>query len=173
MALLTQKDLAGQLGASKNSIKRMVAVGLLPAPATVGRSMVWEEKYIQHVLNPRPLPGKRPAAVMVKVGPRETVTDPVPPTRGHIGWTAGLGPMDPGQIEGIDRWWAIANAEDWIGDCFIVSCVGFVLAVYQIIDVQTVLKQRHFILGPPTPVMKVYEGVRFPSEAGPMSKSWR
>lgn len=173
MNLITQNELAARLGASKNSIRRLVEVGKLPSPTTAGRSSVWTMEDVEPLLHADPPPEEKPPAVMVKVGPRQMVNDTIPPGRSHVGWTANLDPMDPSQIEGIDRWWSIANAEDWIEECFIVSCVGFVLAVYRIIDVQTVMKLRHFKLGPPRPEMKVYEGVRFPSEAGPMSKSWR
>src|SRR5699024_7229174 len=128
---------------------------------------------IQYVLDAT-APKKDIPAIMIKA---VTASDPDPddplPVRAFRGWMPGLDPMHPDQMNGINRWHKVAEAERWIGDAFLVTSVGFVLAAYTITGVETVWGSRRFSLGPPSDDISVaYEGKRFPSSAGPLATSW-
>lgn len=175
MNLMTRTDLADRLGVAPKSINRLVDVGILPSPSRVGRTTLWTEEEVAPVIHARSAPSEsdREPAILVKVAAAQPVAgEEFPPPRRHIGWNRNLAPLDADQIAGIDRWWSATEPERWIGDSFIVTSIGFVLAVYEILGVHTVQGLRHFELGPPTEAGKSYEGVRFQSERGAMLKAW-
>lgn len=172
MELWTRTDLAEELGITQKSVSRLVGVGRLPEPTRAGRVTIWNREQVAGVLEAEVATPATPA-IMVKLGEAmPAAANELPPIRTQVGWDRNLAAMDPVQIAGIDRWWTVKNAEDWIGKTFIASSIGFVLATYTIEDVHTVQNMRHFILKAPDEEARMYEGKRFPSERGALVKSW-
>lgn len=78
--------------------------------------------------------------------------------------------LDDDEVEpAIGRWWAVRDAEALsLGRCALVATIGgWVVAVRQIVDVETERGQRSFKLGGPTAEQRTaYENRRLAPQAG-------
>lgn len=153
------------LGLAKASVERIVETGLAGEVWQTGRTSYVRHEAIAELAR-RPLVAERhPAAVVVRCGPPRPVYDEE--DRSFLGWHAAFS-RDPSTQPAFDRWWNVAEADDYRGQTFLVAVVGFVVECFGIADVETNdYGSRRFVLKSPAhQAVSAFSGRRLGSVGG-------
>ncbi|MFI8773866.1 hypothetical protein ACIGKQ_17080 [Gordonia sp. NPDC062954] len=169
--MITTNELAKRLAIPTSNIRALEALGVITGtPVTIGKTRAWPEETVEELADRQfieDLP--HPRAIAVKVQPAESIT-PIPgDPRTHKGWIAGLpNNYTKRQIDGVNRYWAVKDAPDWIDEVFLVTSKTFILAPYRITGVKQHGNDWSFALTEPdTETRKLFDQKRIHSRRGP------
>lgn len=165
MDLISRHALAVDLGLSRKAVQTLIDVGYVRNPVRSGRQVLVTREEANRLAAVPFVTDTDIPALLVKVN--RALPDGRN-GRAWQGWKPDVPATDLDQMNGVRQWWVVRDPNRYVGNLLVPIAAGFVLAVYSVLEYDTVPGgARSFkIKLADVQQAKPFAGKRVPAKAG-------